>query len=148
MSMLRIWGVLLLVLITACGGGKDAPAPAAETKAEPAPPPPFNAKMVFTTVCASCHGVSGAGDGPAGVALDPRPASFADGAFWEGKDRAYIVKVISEGGASVGKSPVMVGYGPQFDAEKIGEIADIVMGFKPAVAEPAADPAAPPADAP
>ncbi len=31
--------------------------------------------------CASCHGANGAGDGPAAAALNPKPASFAAGAF-------------------------------------------------------------------
>jgi copper transport protein len=29
--------------------------------------------------CAACHGVEGRGDGPAGLALSPRPADFGDG---------------------------------------------------------------------
>lgn len=33
---------------------------------------------LFAKTCVSCHGVSGAGDGAAGLALNPRPANFLD----------------------------------------------------------------------
>ncbi|NIA26760.1 MAG: c-type cytochrome [Desulfobulbaceae bacterium] len=33
---------------------------------------------LFTEQCAGCHGLSGRGDGPAGVALDPSPTNFLD----------------------------------------------------------------------
>lgn len=33
---------------------------------------------LYATACASCHGTTGAGDGPAGRGLDPAPASFHD----------------------------------------------------------------------
>ncbi len=32
---------------------------------------------LYAANCVSCHGAAGKGDGPAGVALDPRPANFA-----------------------------------------------------------------------
>lgn len=35
-------------------------------------------KKIFATSCASCHGNTGAGDGPAGKGLDPAPANFLD----------------------------------------------------------------------
>lgn len=34
--------------------------------------------LLFSQNCVSCHGVNGAGDGPAGIALDPKPANFLD----------------------------------------------------------------------
>ena len=34
--------------------------------------------QLFSQNCVSCHGASGAGDGPAGIALDPKPANFLD----------------------------------------------------------------------
>lgn len=33
---------------------------------------------IYAQSCVSCHGSSGSGDGPAGVALDPKPANFLD----------------------------------------------------------------------
>lgn len=60
----------------------------------------------FASTCATCHGPAGKGDGPAAAALNPKPASFADPAFWSRTDD-QIKKAIKEGGAAVGKSPSM-----------------------------------------
>ena len=38
-------------------------------------------KTNFETLCASCHGPQGAGDGPAGAALNPPPRNFQVGDF-------------------------------------------------------------------
>lgn len=35
-------------------------------------------KQIFAQNCVACHGMSGAGDGPAGKSLDPKPANFLD----------------------------------------------------------------------
>lgn len=115
----------------------EAPKPAepAPTEAAPAAEPAtaeFDAKTTFNTVCAACHGEGGGGDGPAGVALNPKPASFNKAEFWATRDRAHIMKVIKEGGASVGKSPLMAAFGGQFTDEQVGQLADYVMTFKPA----------------
>jgi high-affinity iron transporter len=36
------------------------------------------APRLYQDTCAMCHGATGAGDGPAGLALEPRPVAFAD----------------------------------------------------------------------
>ena len=92
----------------------------------------FSAPNMFGLVCASCHGAAGDGTGAAGLALDPRPANFADPAFWATRDMASIVNVITNGGAAVGKSPLMVGWSASFTAEQIQELADYVATFRPA----------------
>lgn len=129
-------GALLTAFGAMVGCNSDA-APAAEAPAAapsaPAPataPAPFEASTVFKTTCGPCHGETGEGNGPAGVALTPRPANFSEAAFWEGKDKTYIAKVIKEGGAAVGKSPLMVAWGGQYNDEQIDALADVVMGFK------------------
>ena len=50
-------------------------------------------------------------DGMLAATLDPKPASFADPAFWATRDQAHVAKVIKEGGKSVGKSETMAAYG-------------------------------------
>lgn len=105
-------------------------APTAPVAAAPVAAAPFDAAVTFKTTCGACHGETGEGNGPAGMALTPRPANFGDPAFWAGKDKAYIAKVIKEGGAAVGKSPLMVAWGGQFNDQQIDALADIVMGFK------------------
>ena len=79
-------------------------------------------KATYTTYCSTCHGEQGKGDGPAAAALDPKPASFSSPGFWEGKDDAYLKKVIKEGGVSVGKSPLMAAWGAVLDDAKIDAI--------------------------
>jgi len=121
------------IVLAGAACSSETAAPAAPAPAAPAPkaaPVPFEATSVFKTTCGPCHGETGEGNGPAGVALTPRPANFGDAAFWEGKDKAYIAKVIKEGGAAVGKSPLMVAWGGQYNDEQIGALADVVMGFK------------------
>ncbi|SVD28055.1 uncharacterized protein METZ01_LOCUS380909 [marine metagenome] len=104
---------------------------AVEEDAAPAVELAFNAESMFNIVCATCHGPEGQGDGPAGVALDPRPASFVDPEFWETRDMDRIVQVITNGAASVGGSPLMVAWSASFDEGQIQDFADYVMTFRP-----------------
>lgn len=85
---------------------------------------------VFTATCGACHGPAGAGDGLAAASLDPKPANFTTKAFWEGKDDAYLVKVIKEGGVAVGKSPLMAPFGPTLSDEQVQEIVTWMNGLK------------------
>lgn len=63
------------------GGGL----PVGFKKGELAPPPPAEmieaGKRVYFTKCVWCHGVDGAGDGPAADRLWPRPRNFNQGTF-------------------------------------------------------------------
>jgi caa(3)-type oxidase subunit IV len=101
-----------------------------EEMAEPAEAG-FNVQTTFNTVCASCHGQSGEGNGPAGAALDPQPADFTTAEFWETRDRERIVNVITNGATAVGGSPLMVGWSASFDEEQIQALTDYVMEFQP-----------------
>jgi mono/diheme cytochrome c family protein len=85
-ALLAVISVLVL-LLAACGGGN-----AADTKEDKVPDQyasqtnPFNEKAdavaagkdIFTSNCASCHGDSGKGDGPAGASLNPKPADLTE----------------------------------------------------------------------
>lgn len=48
-------------------------------------------KKTFTTVCASCHGNEGKGDGAAGVALNPKPRNFHDETGWKNGRKFFEV---------------------------------------------------------
>lgn len=65
------------------------------------------AEKVFKNRCATCHGATGMGDGPAASALNPKPRKYSDSAWQKSVTDDYLAKVIVEGGASVGKSPLM-----------------------------------------
>jgi len=54
-------------------------------------------KTVFQINCASCHGSTGHGDGPASVALNPKPRNFTEGYWRYGGGLARVVRTISEG---------------------------------------------------
>jgi len=61
--------------------GAPRPTPPAEFASikSPVKPTPDNiakGKALFVANCAPCHGTGGAGDGPAAVALNPKPADF------------------------------------------------------------------------
>ena len=54
-------------------------------------------KSLFAINCASCHGVGGAGDGPAAAALNPKPRNFTE-TYWKfGGGPARIVQTITNG---------------------------------------------------
>lgn len=82
--------------------------------------------------CAACHGASGAGDGVAAAALNPKPASFAAGTFrldtdgdgQTGSD-TDLANVIKNGGAKYGGNVAMPAGAALSDAEISNLIAYI-----------------------
>ncbi|MEL0586706.1 MAG: cytochrome c [Candidatus Thiodiazotropha sp. (ex. Lucinoma kazani)] len=66
--------------------------------------------------CGSCHGPAGMGDGPAAMAMDPKPHSFTDGVFKYDTDAdgqsgtdADLVNIIKNGSAKYGGAATMPG---------------------------------------
>lgn len=54
-------------------------------------------KNVYGINCASCHGTTGRGDGPASAALNPKPRDFTSGYWKYGGGLARVVRTDSEG---------------------------------------------------
>lgn len=55
-------------------------------------------ELYATNGCATCHGVTGHGDGPVGLTLSPRPRDFRDVAsFKAGRDEAAIALTVAQG---------------------------------------------------
>lgn len=52
----------------------------------------------YATLCVSCHGPEGKGDGEAGEALDPKPANLADGMMMGELSDGYLYWRVSKGG--------------------------------------------------
>jgi mono/diheme cytochrome c family protein len=103
----------VLLGLAACGGNATnqpqpttprGPSPAAAAAAAG-----IEAKQLYESLCFTCHGSSGRGDGPGAAALDPKPRSFADAAWQDATSDEQIHKAIVYGGAAVGKSPMMPG---------------------------------------
>jgi Cytochrome C oxidase, cbb3-type, subunit III len=103
---------LSLLLLAACGGSDDddgddpwvkyavkVPGPVAGVSKE--------ATELFRSLCSTCHGMTGHGDGPGSLALTPKPRSFADQAWQKSVTDEQIRRTITFGGAGVGKSPMM-----------------------------------------
>ncbi|GMU62564.1 MAG: cytochrome c [Myxococcales bacterium] len=94
-------------------------------------------EATYKTMCVSCHGEKGDGNGPAGAALNPKPTNFTDAANAERLTDEYAYKIIKEGGAAVGKSPLMVAWSGSLKDDQLRDVAAFVLKFKPAKAAPA-----------
>ncbi len=70
----------------------------------------------YTTLCATCHGDGGMGDGPAGAALDPAPSAIAHTSQMMGDD--YLFWRISEGGAFDPFNSTMIAWKPVLSEEQ------------------------------
>jgi mono/diheme cytochrome c family protein len=138
---------LLAVALAGCGADETPPAPAAEPAPAPAEPAPAPAEPApapvpavpapvpvtggadpataeagaksYALLCASCHGATGNADTPMAETLDPRPVAHSDGNYMNGLSDEYLFRVIKEGGAAVGKSPLMAPWGGTLSDEQI-----------------------------
>ena len=98
---------LLALTLVAC-----KPPAAPVNTADPPPAaaaatPEAEAAQIFAGRCSPCHGATGAGDGAASAALNPRPRNFREAAWQSGVTDAQIEQVIRQGGAAMGKSAAM-----------------------------------------
>jgi mono/diheme cytochrome c family protein len=84
-------------------------------------------RKIYQRLCASCHGVSGKGDGPVGRALNPKPSDFTEHTLHH--EDEYFFKVIKEGGAAVGKAPIMPAWGGQLADQEIWDIISYLRTF-------------------
>jgi mono/diheme cytochrome c family protein len=138
----------------ACGDSRETPTaqptpptppPAAEPPAPPPPPPappaaPPAAEPVaatpgdavargaahYKTLCATCHGEDGCTAGPGAAGLDPQPAHHCDGNYMNKLTDEHIFKTIKEGGAAVGKSPLMAPWGGTLTDDQIRDVVAFV----------------------
>ena len=83
-------------------------------------------KAKYMQLCASCHGNTGAGDGVASAALNPKPASHNDGNYMNPLSNEHLTKVITSGGAAVGKSPMMAPWGAALGDQGVQDVVAFV----------------------
>ena len=87
------------------------------------------AQALYATLCVSCHGPEGRGDGPMAANLDPKPRNYADPEWQAGIRDEDIKAIIVKGGAGVGKSKWMPGQ-PQLEGDpKLDMLVQIIRGF-------------------
>lgn len=141
---LRALALIAVLAFAACGGSEEqrsapspppaaAPAPlppAADAPSAAAPTPPHTpgsadpsrGAPIYAQYCASCHGPKGAGDGPLAQALEPRPAHHNDGAYMNALANDHLFQVVKQGGASVGRSPLMTPWGGMLSDAQIWDV--------------------------
>jgi len=94
-------------------------------------------KGKYDTLCFTCHGATGKGDGPAGAALNPPPRDFtqgdfildADGNGTPGED-ADLVLVIKDGAGKYGGNPVMAPWGAAMTDDDVNNVVAYVRSLK------------------
>lgn len=101
----------------------------------------------YKTLCVTCHGEKGDGNGPAGAALTPKPTNFTDAANADRLTDEWVYKIVKNGGAANGKSPMMIAWAGALKEQDLRDVSAYVQTFKPAKAAPAAPAADPKKDA-
>ena len=91
-------------------------------------------EITFKQFCVPCHGDNGKGDGPAGVALNPKPANFVDPERAAKSTDEQISLKIKEGGVPFNMSPLMVSWKATLNDMQIRDVAAYIRAFsrKPA----------------
>ena len=74
--------------------------------------------IVFQTYCILCHGADGEGDGRAARIHNPKPANLTLSILTDQQKEI----IIREGGASVGRSPIMPAWGEHLTDEQVADV--------------------------
>lgn len=83
---------------------------------------PAAGESKFRQLCASCHGNTGKGDGPAARGLRPPPADMTSSEWQASVDDDYLREIITRGGPAVGKSPMMTPFGHALRGDDLDNI--------------------------
>jgi ubiquinol-cytochrome c reductase cytochrome b subunit len=86
----------------------------------------------YKAECASCHGISGKGDGPDVSKLESKPKNFTRETFWDEGTMNDMIEVITKG-----EAPDMPAFGGRMSAEEILALAThIEANFRPRATTP------------
>lgn len=83
-------------------------------------------KEKYLTLCASCHGTSGKGDGPVAERLSPKPRDHTDGRYMNTLTDQYLFNVIKQGGKAVGLSELMPPWGRVLNDKEVQDLVAYV----------------------
>jgi mono/diheme cytochrome c family protein len=84
-------------------------------------------KIYETSLCITCHGAKGKGDGAAAAALTKKPRNFNDTVYMASEGMVKLRKSIALGGGSVGLSPLMTGFKGALKDKQIDEVLDYIL---------------------
>jgi mono/diheme cytochrome c family protein len=132
-SMIIAILVFSALVLSACGGGSTADTPKVPAeyagKTNPLGSDAAAAgKEIYVVQCASCHGESGKGDGPAGQALVPPAANLVQATGEFGDD--FIFYRISEGGAMEPYNSSMPAFKNVLSEEEIWQVITYIDSLK------------------
>ena len=74
-------------------------------------------QTLYQANCSACHGEKLDGNGPAGAALQPKPANFKDAAFWKDRNASAVKAGIKNGKPGTAMMPFA--HLPDADVEAI-----------------------------
>ena len=74
-------------------------------------------RHLFLQYCATCHGDEGQGDGQNASNLDPPPPNLTNAK--SATDAVYLTRVITQGSAAVGRSPLSPPWGRSLTHQEI-----------------------------
>ncbi|MCU1717994.1 cytochrome c/FTR1 family iron permease [Pseudomonas sp. 5P_3.1_Bac2] len=97
-------------------------------------PDPSRGEPLFTQHCSVCHGASGAGDGPAGIGLEPPPANLRDQARLDRLSLYDLYNTLTLGIEGTD----MVSFADQLDERQRWDLASYIAGFTAPAVEPGA----------
>lgn len=86
-------------------------------------------KEKYETFCVACHGLDGKAAGPAAMAMNPKPRNFTNKSWQKSVDDKRLVKVLKEGGQSVGLSASMAAWSGVLSDSDIDAVVKYVRQF-------------------
>ncbi len=137
--------VFLMIFLVSCGGStqETMSVESMEALERPVTPAEFenkrnpvkssesimaDGKERFAKSCATCHGDSGEGDGPAAAALDPKPENLKE--YQRQLSDGYLFWRISEGGAGEPFNSSMPPWKGVLDEEQIWNIIHYIRSLE------------------
>ena len=94
-------------------------------------PEASDGRALFLEYCSVCHGDAGAGDGPAGIGLEPPPANLRDAARL---DRLSLYDLYNTLGLGI-EGTDMPAFADQLDDRQRWDLASYIAGFSAAPAQ-------------